>query len=349
MMLLLPVIILLKSFTVMASSPLCTGNFCELQNMLFDWIRQNGGEVSEKVEFSTGSDPAWNIRGIFAIEDIEEGETILKLNKNLHVCRPNMCEVVVDIAEELRKGAASYWLPYLKSMEDHEADIPNIWTDEERGLFHGLYPQDWTRHTEWFEAVCEGRLDDPHTVRALVLVVARSHGLGDDSCMSPFYDALNHDNTLLNTFIDFEDGIMLIRASQRIGAGQQVFNTFGDQGVGRFVRDYGFVPARPHVWEFIGRDGKEYSFHLIENDHGFLDINPNPNGNDHQNDLQHYLAEITEHLHALLEYDPFQIENVSAMRESRVNLARSYRAEYVYGLQVARQALYSQLTGNSEM
>jgi hypothetical protein len=181
----------------------CKAPFCELQHSLFGWVEQNGGYIHPSLELSTGQNPNWKIRGLFSTTFIPEGEVLVSLPQDILLCAfpdnttkwgdKRQCHLIYKLVEELKKGEQSRYWPYLSSMDDHEIDIPAVWSHEERQLLSGLYPTDWTRHTKWFESACDGNLNDPVAVRAMLLMVARSHGVRDDgSCLSPIYDVMNH-------------------------------------------------------------------------------------------------------------------------------------------------------------
>ncbi len=65
----------------------------ELQSLLFNWIRSNGGYINEKLEFSTGSNPDWTIRGIFTKEDIANNEVLFEIPHHLELCHVDNCHL----------------------------------------------------------------------------------------------------------------------------------------------------------------------------------------------------------------------------------------------------------------
>jgi hypothetical protein len=325
----------------------CVSEYCDMQNSLFGWILNNGGEISQKIQFSTGPDPQWTIRGIFATQDISQGETILSLPPNLQICNPSMCDVVHQLTDELKKGGQSYWAPYIAAMDEHDVDIPAVWSDEEMSLLQGLYPFDWTRHTYWFINECNGDMSDAAAVRAMLLVVARSHGKENAACMSPLYDALNHDNARLNTMTQHGEGdFLLIRATRDIAAGEQVYNTFGQDGVGRFFRDYGFITQRPHKWEFMDSQQRLVTFLIVDDADDTLAIDVNPDRNHYQINLPDFFEEVRRQLEYLFANEPVPSEN---MMQNRVNMAMTYRQEYIRALELLHMYLESQIAGAGEM
>ena len=149
----------------------CKAPFCELQHSLFGWVEQNGGYIHPSLELSTGPNPDLNIRGLFSTTSIPEGEVLVSLPQDVLLCAfpddtahwgdESQCHLIYKLAEELKKGEASRYWPYLSSMEDHEVDLPAVWSHEERQLLSGLYPTDWTRNADFFESACGGNLQEP--------------------------------------------------------------------------------------------------------------------------------------------------------------------------------------------
>jgi hypothetical protein len=182
----------------------CKATFCESQHSLFGWVEQNGGYIHPSLELSTGQNPDLNVRGLFSTASIPQGEVLVSLPKDVLLCAfvppdttdwasVSKCHLIYKLVEELNTGEHSRFWPYLSFMGEQEIDVPAVWSHEELQLLSGLYPTDWTHRTEWFESACDGNLDDPVSVRAMLLVQARAHGVGDNGmCLSPIYDAMNH-------------------------------------------------------------------------------------------------------------------------------------------------------------
>ena len=63
----------------------------------------------------------------------------------------------------MEQGAASTYWPYLACMENHQINIPNVWTEAERTALLGqLFPRqrEATRHLSWWTSMCGGSYDD---------------------------------------------------------------------------------------------------------------------------------------------------------------------------------------------
>jgi hypothetical protein len=312
-------------------------------NELFDWVRAMGGFVDPRLELSTGPDPAWNVRGVFATAPIAEGEELARVPADAQICHPDMCGLIRLLRDELSKKADSKYWPYIKTMATHEIDYPNVWTDEERGLLVGLQPTDWTRHTEWFETECWPALreekqastnrhdilsPDPLTWRALHLYVARITSVLGRNCFVPIYDAMNHRNgPEQNTaWSSHNTRHVHIRVTQSIVAGQQLWNSFGN-GAGRMLRDYGFIEQNPSDWS-IEENGITCAWTLTEQDE--LDWEESP---------EQCLSMLQKHMSSVRPMpDP-----TPTMRPTRVAMARQYRENYITSLRMAINSLSREL------
>jgi len=311
-------------------------------NKFFDWVRSVGGRVDSRLELSTGPDPAWTIRGIFATEAIAAEEEIIIVPEAAQLCHKAPCGLIRLIREELLKGESSTHWPYLKRMEDHEIELPNVWTDEELELLDGIPPGDWTRHSRWFESACWPSLQqelqkdiqtykifmpDAVTWRALYLYVARITNIHDRDCFVPVYDNMNHNGgAALNTRWESKGtNDMHILALKPIAAGEQVWNSFGE-GAGRMLRDYGFLEPKPTLWNM--EDGDTECRWWVQE--GFEEEDPR---------VVHWEAENSRCLEILLKWlqetmvrPAKQTEN---MRPNRAHLALKYRDNHIHAVRLA--------------
>jgi hypothetical protein len=331
----------------------CNHANCHAQNALFDWIESNGGYVNPKIEISTGPDPDWTIRGIFATSQIEPFEQIFSFPSSLQLCDPDQCNLTLKLLDELWKGEESFYWPYLSMLRDEIVDLPTLWNDEERALLLGLQPYDWQRHLIWYEDVCEGSLDDGDHVRAMLLVVARSHGNDDQTCLTPLYDSANHPNNheMLNTFILTEEMDFIQQATQTIPTGGQIFVSFGEADVGRLFRDYGFLPDYPRLWKIqnLQNENEEYYFECYDED-GLMRIDLNPFNSPHQESPLGLIQVLTQHLdeidaRIITEFD----FNNPEVDPRRAELALEYRKEYIYAMNCALDVAMSLVTSREEM
>jgi hypothetical protein len=345
-----------ESASASASRP-CKPEYCELQNQLFDWVELGGGYIHPSLELSSGDDPAWVVRGVFATSPIRRGEMIFSLPPNVLMCSTRheneQCELIDMLTEEFRLGEDSRYWPYVSYLSDHEVQFPAVWNELELDLLSGMYPTDWGRHIEWYEKACGGRMDDDVRHRAMLLVVARANGFSGDTCLSPLYDSFNHGNyDVLNTQITLGDDDQLAMVATRdIPAGTQVYNNFGQVSVGRLFRDYGFISQSPYLWEFSGRGGNVYSFWEVAQADGSMSVefSSDPSEADvdeirsESSDPSNadvafaMLSALKEHVGYLTQNEPpgFSAPPSEAIAPARLELAAEYRRLYLAAMQRA--------------
>ncbi len=154
-MVVLAVLILTSIPACLAERP-CKPPLCELQHSLFGWVEQNGGYIHPSLELSTGRNPSLNIRGLFSATFIPEGEVLVSLPQDVLLCAfpdddttnwgdETQCHLIYKLVEELKKGEQSRYWPYLSSMDDHEIDIPAVWSHEERQLLSEIMRMNKTK------------------------------------------------------------------------------------------------------------------------------------------------------------------------------------------------------------
>lgn len=299
-------------------------------NELFEWVRGLGGFIDSRVELSTGPDPSWTVRGLFATEPLAADEVVVRLPPESLICHETACGLIGVMRDELMKGEKSRYWPYLKSMETHEIDYPNVWTAEERSLLGGLQPTDWDRHTYWFREACwpemwdsPGEKPDEQAWRALHLYVARITGVQTQLCFVPIYDSMNHRNgDDLNTVWTDHSSHVQIATKGRVDKGTQLWNSFGE-GAGRMLRDYGFLEQNPTEWT-VEVDGHVCSWELEKS--GEVRWLSSPSG---------CLQSLEGHLAAL----PAPPAPSASMKPGRVQVAQAYRKNYIQAVQAAIQSL----------
>ncbi|KAL3765877.1 hypothetical protein ACHAW5_002110 [Stephanodiscus triporus] len=210
-----------------------------------------------------------------------------------------MCDVVREMAREMRLGEDSAWHPYL----DHVA-LPRLvasWNEGALGELQGLPPSaDADRHVRWFDGRCRGGVDadaildgDDVTARSLVAFVSRASEVG----MIPVYDLLNHHNGKRNAKLSVtEEGVKLVAVvgddrdrdnddnddadadgrrhrNDIIEKGQEIYLSYGLKTASTVYRDYGFVEEWPTCWNFMDpASGDNFAF--VSFPHGVSAINP---------------------------------------------------------------------------
>ena len=333
----------------------CYHEYCDKQNSLFEWVEANGGYVNPKLELTTGPDPSWKVRGVFATASISHGERIFQLPPNLLLCGASYCDVVNSLSQELSKGPASFWWPYLNVLEDHDIDLPFAWTDEERDLLSGLHPSYMaeTGAHEICDMYCDGcnlDMSDATNLLSFQLVKARAAAGKDDvTCMIPLFDAINHaqegnENTVLMGDYDEE---FAVAAIDDIDENNQLFDSFGDNAVHRLFHEYGFFSQYPRLWVFEDNSGEEIRFRMYELEEGY-DFDFNPNNLTHQKNISYVYDELSKHLVTVLATEPLGFTQRSpTISSTRYEVALKYRQEYIRAFQIASDYLLRVAGGNT--
>ena len=200
------VLILINHF-VCASNAISDAD--TLTSNLVQWVRQNGGFVSDKIIFrhinlNDSSSP----HGVFAIRGIDKGETLALIPWNLIIKSPERAAGKVKdqwskddcgVIEETRKALTASEMditPYGRYLLSQPQNYTvGFWTENGQELFvkltggkldedNRLPPTDIDDQLVWdFEAACGGNVSDPMAVQAAMLVRARS----DYEYMVPIY------------------------------------------------------------------------------------------------------------------------------------------------------------------
>lgn len=324
-----------------AEGTICAdGAGCTAQQMLFEWITSNGGYINPNIELSTGPDPAWQVRGVFATDYIEEEKILFQLPMNLLMCaktEDDGCELVNMLATEMEKGSESFFAPYISSLEDHYVDLPSLWSPEERALLWGLRPLDWTRHVDWYRGVCMKDVTDEAAKRALMLFVARSNIVSVYPCLSPMYDLFNHGSyDLHNVDVVMMGSKLTMVTTAEVEAGQQLFSNFGEEDVGRLFRDYGFISQRPRLWEIEGDDGSLHYFWEDLDDNGdiYIDFGEESAGYLTLDQDISMLTALKQRAAEASATDP-DMDNALAGSSARIVQALEYRKAYKSAVDVA--------------
>lgn len=244
---------------------------------IVDWVTSKGGFFSPSLTIREGKLG----RGVFATAPIKNGDALIGVPVELVIGRKvkHPCVAVEALRAELALGECSLSWPYLKSMNEVVADMPNAWSSEDLALLDGL-PGNWTVHTERYRecpSMGSAPISDPFAMRALMLFASRSGPLG----MQPIFDILNHG---YNSTKHFEEkGQHIFYAARDHEAGEEVLNTFhSGAGAGRSILlqmakhgaspgsapelfiNYGFLEPAPVMWKVGGGDGDDTLSFVIE-------------------------------------------------------------------------------------
>uniref|UniRef100_A0A7S1Z9M3 SET domain-containing protein n=1 Tax=Trieres chinensis TaxID=1514140 RepID=A0A7S1Z9M3_TRICV len=259
---------------------------------LVSWIRSKGGHIDPRQEIRN-VDPAdpTSLRGIFATEDIPEGELLLSLPFDDTIItadadkgdRLDQCGSARALRREMALGRESKFAPYVELLLGQRGTtvgIPNAWTAGGIELLRkvtgeNLPPLDNERHITWWMNDCGGDPEsDPLGADAALIQVARAVGVSDEdgsyaTCMAPYYDLYNHRNGKWeNTRPDAMLGEHFKMWARRdIRKGDQIYNSYGI-GTPETLRDYGFVEQTPRTFSFEIPGVGTASFGLDEGEDG---------------------------------------------------------------------------------
>jgi len=315
---------------------LCSKAKCDKEKVYFEWVQANGGYKNPKVEISTGPDPEWTVRGLFALSPLSSGETIFWLPPHLSLCSPTFCDLVEKLIHEISLKDSSFFWPYLSLSEDNDIDLPYVWTDEERNLLSGLYPASLLMNTA--SEMCDNiDISDSTSARALQLVGTRTAGNTDFVCLIPLFESLNHaphgyENTVMGGYdkVGFS-----IHATNEIAADQQLFYFYGDGSFSRLFHDYGFFSQYPRLWRFEDSAGNEIKFKIYKEGEVF-GFDFNPDDVPYQNSTSYMQQEVKNHLDNVLATEPVGYSLKSqTINPKRFLTALSFRQEYINAFQMA--------------
>lgn len=362
----------------------CLHGYCDKQIALFEWVEQQGGYVSPKIELTTGPDPSWHIRGVFAKAPIQDGEIIANIPSSAQICQQEeedentTCHLSDLLADEMAlTDRSSVYSPYLAIMEDHEIDMTSFWSEEERELLNGLYPLDWDRFLLEFED-CDLDTSDPVSVRAFQLTQSRTNELGSDdgyqvfnSCFIPAYDLMNQViKYKANVSLKREGGNVILTAWHDIAEGAQLVIDYGVDNVGRLFRDHAFInQAYPRVWLFRNTENVDaigIGYKVDESNtnnlafnlerfktegpiHGSLVYRLEPRDRPDKKSIVQMLETLKGYLALAIASEPVGVKEISAtMKPERHAIAVEYRRQYVEALEAAISHLEFEMRKDDE-
>lgn len=219
----------------------------EVQSLM-EWFEQQANSFNRKqfVRREVPGDPNSPI-GVFAAEDISEGEMLFSLPWNAmindqraaganHPDAPDEgaieCNTVRNLIDEMKLGDESKYAPYVKYlMNQRPGQLPSAWSKEGKALLFEVLggtntlppknPHHWISN-DWHRG-CKGG-SDPLEENAAMLVVQRA----EDDLMIPLYDMYNHRNghyhNTINHRVEGKDFYMT--ASRDIAKGEQIYNSY---------------------------------------------------------------------------------------------------------------------------
>ena len=200
-----------------ASETIIANNDTQAQDVLItdmiNWLRANGAFINDKLEIRRiNPDDPTSPRGLFALESLEEGETVCNIPWSLMITpgedtverredkieRPESklwdCGTIDAVIEEIGKSEDDM-TPYGKYLLSQSRGYTlGFWSEEGRNLFWEMtdeekLPPIWIEDPleEW-EEYCDGDVKNDDHVFAVMLVKARA----DYQYLTPFYGEFEH-------------------------------------------------------------------------------------------------------------------------------------------------------------
>jgi hypothetical protein len=271
-------------------------NDISLQLGVVEWLRINGGTFhrNQEIRRERPAGDSSSLIGVFAKEDIDEGETLLLVPSEL-VLQPAtdpdyqdfFCDSAQFIAREMKLGQDSFFAPYIRYLlAAPPVSIPSTWSSQGQQLFlqvtdHGKLPPDdaiqWV--SKWKRDCKITNNENPLEKQAAMLLLTR----GDDDALTPVYDMYNHRNApYFNAHSYLEhDRMHAIVAHRNIQKGEQIYlsynhclqcdNRYYSYGTPELLRDYGFVESFPQRWIFFSMQPK-IAFDIVESPNKDLEL-----------------------------------------------------------------------------
>mmetsp|Transcript_11839 Transcript_11839/g.32855 ORF Transcript_11839/g.32855 Transcript_11839/m.32855 type:complete len:830 (-) Transcript_11839:6-2495(-) len=254
-----------------------------------EWINSvEGGYVNDKYEVrrELRNDPTSRL-GVFAKEDVEEGEILLTIPRTCLLSTPNddTCETAQLLAQEMEKGDESQFSPYINYLKTQMyPQLPAMWSPKGRMLLkqilgasvikneetgeleaadHEMYtdlPPEDIADLDWVVCPTVDKEKSELELFASMFVVQR----GWDELLIPVMDMLSHRNgeyynTDSNSVHDQNSPVSLW-ASKPIKKGDEIYTSYDmctdcgarkrGYGTPEILRDYGFVEMYPQRWTF---------------------------------------------------------------------------------------------------
>lgn len=246
-----------------------------LVSNLINWLQANGSFINDKLQIRhlNPNDPN-SPRGLFALQPLEEGETICNIPWDLMI-KPESeeldCGTINAVIEELSKSEVDM-SPYGKYLLSQPRGYTlGFWSQEGKQLFWEMtngekLPPIWIEDfVEEWEEECDGDVENEDHVFAVMLVKARA----DYQYLVPFYDMMNHNNGKTNVVHKYdpyeggdpieEKGYEMV-TSKPIMAGEELYNSYNRCTICQEYYDwfgtpemflyFGFVEGYPQRWLF---------------------------------------------------------------------------------------------------
>eukprot|EP00835_Amoeboradix_gromovi_P006362 NODE_735_length_4708_cov_0.180122.p2 type:complete len:317 gc:universal NODE_735_length_4708_cov_0.180122:1930-980(-) len=228
------------------------------QQIFFEWLIDSGSSLSKKIDFCDFEEEG---RGLVALEDIEEGEELFYI--------PWDCCIIGDSSDQ-SLSSEHKWLPLMiklfhESRSDTYApyltmipqvDLPMIWSEDEQQLVEAILPIGLEDAQILYEKLCEYvdcSFEEFNYIGCAIMAYSFSFS---DIIMIPLADMLNHSSYHNAQLYEVDEDSPMqgfaMRATKRITAGEQIFNTYGELGNVDLLMKYGFVePNNPYEQKWL--------------------------------------------------------------------------------------------------
>jgi len=246
--------LLVASLTTSASSAAKAGAARQQQQHapdvqpLMEWFEQRATVFNRKqqVRRENVDDPK-SLIGVFAAEDISEGEILFALPWNAMINDQRHhganasnapeegaieCNTVRNLIDEMMLGKKSKFAPYVEYLKSQKpGQLPSAWSKEGKALLFEVlggtntlppkHPYYWISD-DWHKG-CGGG-SNALEENAAMLVVQRA----EDNLMIPLYDMYNHRNGKWHNTMNHrvEEKEFYMTASRDIVAGEQIYNSY---------------------------------------------------------------------------------------------------------------------------
>mmetsp|Transcript_5984 Transcript_5984/g.16793 ORF Transcript_5984/g.16793 Transcript_5984/m.16793 type:complete len:441 (+) Transcript_5984:206-1528(+) len=239
-----------------------------------DWVRQNGGFVSDKYDIRREfpNDPTSRL-AVFAKDDIEKGELLLSIPRTclVQTFDNDICDTVDLLVKEMALGNGSHYEPYTTYLKSQTyGQLPSHFTDTGKNLLNQLIgararsglqflPPKNLVSVDWGCFDPKAPLDHQ---QAALLVVQR----GWDEVLIPVYDMISHRNGKhwYNTrevySVHHPQEPVQVVATRNVAKGEELYTSYDGcldcggrstgYGTSEILRDYGFVEMYPQRWNF---------------------------------------------------------------------------------------------------
>ena len=254
----------------------------QMLQRLISWFQEKGGVIHPKVEIRlTDPNIPDSYGGVFAIDDIEEGEDIFVLPPETVISeddaitnhRQPLCIMVERILKEKELGNSSEFGPYIDYIFTQQQNIlPYFWSKDGQEALTELIESDeyidLPPNMDFLpdflnEDICSDYMEKyPEYFTAAEILLSR----GWETVMLPFCDMINHFNDIDN--IDFTwmytGGTVRAFAKKDIAKGEELFHSYTHSnggpknhklfGTPEVMRDYGFLEPDHQRWHFNAFD-----------------------------------------------------------------------------------------------